>query len=98
MQMNRVEVVVALLPVPDVAEEMPKISTESEALPPVQLIVSGELRFTEPGRPPVTVSGDARLSEALNDPTSGPPPPLRLYCPPGSEKLSCPGIENPSVV
>ena len=75
-QMNSVEVVVMLVPVPELAEEMPTISTRSVAFPPVQLSVSGVLRFTEPGKPPVTVSADARVRFALKDPTSRPPAPL----------------------
>ena len=44
------------------------ISTRSEALPPVQLRVSPALRVTVVGKPPVTVSGEARVIEVLNDP------------------------------
>ena len=77
-QTNVTEVVTALVPVPVVDEVEPMISTRSDELPPVQLIVRGELRFTVVGSPPVTVSGEARVSEVLNEPTSVPPLPARL--------------------
>ena len=77
-QMNVVEVVTALLPLPVVAEEEPTISSVSEALPPVQLRVSGELRGTAAGRPPVTVIAEARVSEVLKEPTSLPPAPFKV--------------------
>ena len=76
IQMNIVSVVTALVPVPDVAEEDPLISTRSDAFPPVQLRVRPALRVTEEGNPPVTVSGEASASEVLNVPTSAPPAPF----------------------
>src|SRR5258708_16947521 len=76
-QMNVDVLVTALLPVPEVAEVEPMISTRSEALPPVQLTVSPALRVTVLGKPPVTVSGEARVIELLNVPTSLPPAPLK---------------------
>ena len=77
-QMNVAELVTALLPVPVLFEVEPIISTESEALPPVQLIVSGELRLTVFGRPPVTLNGIGSVSEVLNVPTSLPPAPFNV--------------------
>ena len=49
-QMKVDELVTALLPVPDVVEVEPMISTRSEALPPVQLRVSPALRVTDGGQ------------------------------------------------
>jgi hypothetical protein len=77
-QMNSVVLVTALVPVPVVVPELPMISTISDALPPVQLSVRGELRLTVVGKALDRVSGEARVSEVLNDPTSLPPAPLKL--------------------
>src|SRR5260370_22000080 len=76
-QMKVDVLVTALLPVPVVAEVEPMISTRSEACPPVQLTVSPALRVTVLGKPPVTVSGEARVIEVLNVQTSLPPAPLK---------------------
>ena len=77
-QMKVEELVTALVPVPVVLEVPPMISTRSDALPPVQLIVRGELRTTVEGKPPVTVSALASPSEVVNDPTSAPPAPVKV--------------------
>ena len=77
-QMKVVVLVTVLLPLPEVEEEEPMISTRSDALPPVQLRVSPALFVTVLGKPPVTDSADARAIEALNDPTSLPPAPFRV--------------------
>ena len=78
IQMNSVEVVTWLAPVPVLVEEAPTISSISDALPPVQLIVRGELRTTVVGKPPVTVIAVASVSEVLNEPTSLPPAPANV--------------------
>ena len=70
--------VIVLAPVPELVEVEPMISTRSEALPPVQLRVRGALRLTVEGKPPVMVSGDARVSDVVNDPTSAPPAPFKV--------------------
>jgi hypothetical protein len=69
IQMNDTVVVT-----PEAVEpELPMISRESDAFPPVQLSVSPWLRTTVDGKPPVTTRGAPRLSEAVNLPTSLPP-------------------------
>jgi hypothetical protein len=76
--MNEVMLVTPLLPAPVVVEVAPWIHTVSDGLPPVQLRVRGELRMTVVGKGLDRVSGEGRVSETLNDPTSAPPDPLRL--------------------
>lgn len=79
IQMNEDVLVTALLPVPVVVPELPMISTISDGLPPFQLRVSPALRVMVAGKSPVMVSGEARVSEVLNDPTSSPAAPFKVY-------------------
>ena len=58
--------------------ELPKISTTSVELPPVQAKGKPELRVTVEGNPPVIFSGVPSVIEALNGPTPEPPAPFRL--------------------
>jgi uncharacterized protein (DUF111 family) len=77
-QRNSVVVVTSLLPVPVEVVTPPMISTIFEAMPPVQLIVRGELRTTLVGKGADRVSGAPRVSDVLNDPTSLPPAPVKV--------------------
>ena len=77
IQMNSPTVVIALFPWPVVIEDSPRISTWSDALPPVQLRIKGELRVIVVGKGFDRVSGEGSVSEALNGPTSLPPAPLK---------------------
>jgi hypothetical protein len=77
-QRNSVVVLTKVLPVPVEVETAPTISTLSDAMPPVQLRVRGELRTTLVGKGADRVSGEPRVSDVLNDPTSLPPVPFKV--------------------
>ena len=77
-QINEVDVVTAVAPVPEVVEEPPTISTRSLAFPPVQLMVRGWLRFTLVGSAGLTVRGVPMVIDALKLPTSVPPAPFTV--------------------
>src|SRR3954447_22643428 len=66
--------------------------TTSPELPPDHARGSPFARTTVAGSPPVMVSGEPRLTVALNLPTSGPPAPLRVYGPATRVAFTCPGM------
>jgi len=74
-----VQVNVVVVVTPEVVElEDPTISKKSVGFPPVQLSVSGWLRTTVAGKPPVTTRGAPTVTDAVNLPTSLPPAPFNV--------------------